>query len=844
METTSKDLLINQLVHEQSTRQENSEIQQKRTLYSNEEPVTAQSRFKAAASIHKNRLNQLKEEVKKEQESQKRALAKQDVEVINYSDFEAMGVVVTGAYKKGIRQQVKDTYDVLTAELKQEYSKTEVVSKEVWLDRQKIKYKAYKELFEKYVEVADKEKDLAILNGYQIVLSRFAAKFEIDENDQSVYERVEADDYVTKGIASVDALLVRKYNEGDNKQNLPLIYNLINRSAQEKLLIYGLLENGISENVDFLTVVKFTSTGYVPDAAKIMDALTPNAFLRTFGKNFYTKKIMKALKICDAQKEVIGFAEAVKDSVVDADMEMQEDLSEEIAQKNTDAIVSERSKCLFKCMDYMQEAKSLASIKTKDKTRKKQIERRKEEIAELIRTNVIRMVELDNMLPENDAEKVGVDEKNAKHPEITEEEKKAIKKGKIKALAAGAAKTGLKSGNIINNIAKAPINVIGAMGGAINMVKNDLSAGVSRKWHLPADVITHLKQTGRGDDLTRIANLASTLKPVLTGMNILGSVFSSILLGCSVVTMFQTFGKMTYADRAMGIVEIGSSAIGLANGLNASCKGLAIGSQAAETIVGGSLTLAVGVVNAGLGTYQLIENHDIRGVKREAAAQGLKQQTRTLRENYLNQIENTKEEEREEKKKELNQKYKDNIQFNRSMLKLSERMSDRRQSAAINKITGGVLSIGAGIMALISGPVIGALLGAAALGVGMYGIYSSIKAKRQARSDVLDEYFGVNKVIESNPQLKRLSPTDPVIVKFKEDYRREKIQSEGYSNEKAYFSNIMLGYANILREKLYDPESTDEEKKVYEDLARSMGIKVNRKKDYPTAAMIHSKLMS
>ena len=777
--------------------------------------------------IHRNRLQQLKSDVVLERLTAEQQIINAGCEVIGAMDFKRVGVTVKDIRKENMFKQLSESYYALQRELKSDYSDNEPVSREEWLSRQAIKYRAYREIFEQYSGVSELATDFEKLEKYQKMLANFASKFEVDVNGQEVYERTTADidDNATKGLAATDALLIRKYNEGGNTENLALIYNLVNRPPIEKRFIYGLLEKNLTDGVDLLDVVDLTGT-YIPNPAKILERLTPNRFFRMLGKtNLYTKKIMQAMQLCDRSRAELDLITSVAATLnVEKPYEDEAQYQDALAAGEEQVIIRERAMHFLECIRISQDIKTWSSKKASTDAEKEEKANKIETLREELRNNFVNIIELDNRLPDNEA----IDATNYEEP-VKEEN---VKLKKALKLGAGVAMASPKLLNLANNIAKQPLNIIGSMGAAIGTVAENPVAAMNQKWNLPFEAVAYFKGEGKEAQLNQIGDWAKDIKPTLNALNIVGTTLSSILLVMSGVNYVKGFLKMTTADRLVGAVELANSTVGVGNGINTICKGIEVGSKVTETTVAGAFSIAMGTINVGVGTYQLADNYFVRDKKRQLAREGLAAETEKIKKKHTKEL-GEAEAERRIKAKE---------QFDQNMLRLSETMAERRNSAAVNKLLVGSLTLGAGILTLVGAPVATALLGLGALGFGLYGMITSIHDKQEAMREIIDNYLEINDQVEKWRKSRGYAADSLEARQFRKKVRMDRIQSQGFSNEKAYFSKIMMGCAITIHDKIFSNQTEDA--KAYEDLVKSMGLKVKPSSGYPTVQMIHSKLMS
>jgi len=774
------------------------------------------------AMVHRNRLDQLKKDIMQQKTDEKNALIAIDQTGMKAMHPEEADLAIEDIRKDNLKKQLAESYIALQRELDTQYSDSEPVSEEEWKNRQHIKFRAYKEIFEQYAGVSEEknEADMRVLERYEKMLANFAAQFQVDAKEQGVYERADEDDYVTQGLAATDALLIRKFNEGDNAENLSLIYHLVNRPPMERLFIYGLIERDLTGGMDMSDVLSITSS-YIPSPSKILEKLTPNRFLSFFGKNLYTKKIMQAISLCEKSKSALGLIGDTQAILSNNTQYENEDKYQEALEKNEPAaIIRERALYFTECLKYSSEIQILARNKTPENSIKI------ENYRKIILHDFVKVIELDNSLPDN-LQAGDIDAEAYEAP--VKDEKAKAKKAKEAGKRLLKATPGMI--NLANNVARQPFNIIGSMGSAIGTVAKDPAAAMNKKWNLPAEVIASIKEAGGSDKLNAIADAAKAIKPVLNTFNVIGTSLSGILFVLSGIDYIKGFMTMTAADRVVGGIDLLNSSFGVGNSLNTVCKGFEAGCASAEGIVGGCLSLTIGTINAGIGSYQLIDNHFVREKKLETAKQGLKKETTRLTKFYADEGEERAEELLHDKKR-----------FDKNIALLSEKKIDRRDSSAANKLVIAGLSLGAGIIALAGGPVIAALLGLSAVGAGIYGMATSIMDKKMAMREVIDDYLEINDSINAWVRRHNVAHDSKQAYEYRERVRRDRIQSQGFSNEKAFFSHIMMGHAIRIHDRIFGSRMKDAI--TYDNLAKSMGIKIDLHKGYPTVEMIHSKLTS
>jgi len=182
---------------------------------------------------------------------------------------------------------------------------------------------------------------------------------------------------------------------------------------------------------------------------------------------------------------------------------------------------------------------------------------------------------------------------------------------------------------------------------------------------------------------------------------------------------------------------------------------------------------------------------------------------------------------------------------NDKLLKLSERMSSRRKISGYSKIVAGALTVSAGIFTLSGMVPVGSVLGNLAIAASLGGAVINFVKGKKDRTAAVDDYLEIDRHIKHKyaeiKQVYHRELTKKENEKYRDQLRRHMMQRRGYTSIDSFYKVIIEEYAERMWEELFCGDAGRE--KIYSDLARSMGIHVDKEKGYPSYELLVKKMM-
>ncbi|GEM_PF-3012635 len=782
-----------------------------------------------AGLVHENRIRQLRQQVVQRRMAREAEMIAEDlsvknvaqgIEVIGAMDIQAVNADLERMRIRNLRKQTINNTEVLLREATLQYPQPLTISLEELQFRQNMKFAGFMELYRSFTEVAVSEEDRAVITQYENALELFRVKFITGDN-----QLAEIDEEQTprqKGIAAVDAILIRSFCSGStNIGNQAVISQLMKRTEDERLLVYALIEKGIEDDIGFADMVSI-ATDYVPDAQKIYEKIKPGAFLSFFGKKkLDVDVILNAVHVCEKKQTEIAFLRQTRDV---AEGLQKATLTDE-QPADYDSIVSQRAVCLLMCT---KAAGDLARF-SKKKNKTKEDKKRAKAIARELEEKLNLLVSLDNKLTDGDAAE------NPENREAAGVTVKGVVKGAVKATGLIAPIAGMGV-----NFAKQPFAVLGSMGKSIGDASDAIKEGVTKKWHLPQDIVQRMTEAGEKGKLEAIGAAAESIKGTLNAIGIAGTVISSVTFVLSAYKYATTFKTQTVSDRVYNGIDLANQGATVLNGTLVALKAYEVGGTAAAELMGsasGVLSLGIGAVNVGLGVYGLAENMGVRRIKRNSATGKLAAQTQQRRMQISNDA-TLDLQTRQQREQEVVEK----ARYDANLIKLSKRMSQRKNLSAGFKLATGVLALGAGFATVGGAYVIGAGLGALAFAAGTAGFISDLIVKSADKTVAVDEYLQLDTKVGEMSRRLGADPKSKQMKNYRKALKKELMLQAGYSSESTFYGYMMHDYANRIYDGIFNNPGGDPT--AYHDLARSMGLKVKLEKGYPTREMIYTKLTS
>ena len=616
-----------------------------------------------------------------------------------------------------------------------------------------------------------------------------------------------------KAIEEVDKWFVRNaYNGGImgaiagrfKNDNSDIIRELLGKSKRERLYIYYLLETGQRKNPSFLSVCD--SQSYKPDLNGIkgvMLATKLKFYSRFTGSYVYMHKLTEAMNANRQNKGLIK-------TLSELETETREDVREQrllvsikeegeelklTPKQKLERAAVERKLALRHTYTAMKkvEVKYRELEKAKTKEEKQEIKEEIESLSNASKRALKDLIEKDKQ--------VGKAQAAFNLKENDDSLKVQKEKGSLDAEGVDAGQT--------------TAQILGTLAGNVSQVG----------WGLDESGLADLKIIADADVAVSFAVASSTLA-FISSIYALGTQASSMHIGDIFKTAFSAGKSLTDAAVKLwtGTEKITNTVV---HGSGAAFKA-SEALQITGTVAAGA-TIAIGAYTAFSGA--LDQGNAIRA----------KQYLKKKHSNNLRSKEDIlKDTKLSKKEKEAELKKSKEVKYEKNMLKLSERLSDR-------KMTSGKLTMASGAMALLGVlvPGVGTIVSVAGLALVIAHKVADRCVMNSIREQTFDEFFDFENFFTTiKEKMAAAKKTIYSEENFKDSLRRKLAAAAGYADLISAQIGIATKYAELVYEKLFSKDKTTDpnEKKAYIQMVKSLGLPYNEKKQKPDKKLLIRKM--